>query len=244
MKIIRDEGTATITLVATNAEETEALKNVITISKPRKKMSYGGCVGKDGGRPFAIYLHMNSRRKRVVEEFSNVTMRSTKLVGGAKLEILGTTEADDQEVRSMRDTCFFGSTGFFYLGSSDVGGEVSIIITAQFCKHCHSYMISRVGAEWKTCDACAEKCRHKYIRGTIHGGSAGNLAMGEYCRKCGRVKPELEGARKKGQIERELEVERELGIQVRWKGESPFVGPRHFAEVDRLMRRHARASTR
>lgn len=243
MQIIRNKEAATLTFVPVEQGEAEVLNSIIAIAKPEDKMSYGGRGGGKNGEPFVVYLHIGSRREAVVKKSGNVTIHSHEEIGGIKLELRGSGEDNDQEVRCIRDTCFFGAGNPIFLGTAEVDGKTAIVITMKRCKLCNSPMISMVSCEWRTCDACAAKCEHEYERGVVHGGSAGNMGMGEYCGKCGRGKPEPEDARKKDQIERELEVEKELGINVLWK-EGPFEGPRHFAEVNRTVRRYRKAKAR
>jgi hypothetical protein len=78
----------------------------------------------------------------------------------------------------------------------------------------------------------------------VHGGSAGNMGMGEFCGKCGRGKPEHEGTRKKSQVERKLEVQWELGMTVLYKGDGPIKTPQQAVKMHRLVRRYRKAQAR
>jgi hypothetical protein len=237
MQIIRNKEVANFIFVPTEEKETEVLNQIIAIAKPDDKMTYGGRNGGDGDKPFVVYLHLGSHTEE------NMTIHRDEEVGGVKLELRGSGEDSDNEVRLIRDVCFFGSGGLIFLGTCEVDGKTAIIVTASKCKLCGGPMISMASCEWRTCDACASKCEHDYVSGMVHGGNVGNMGIGEFCDKCGRGKPEPEGARKKNQIERELEVERELGVKVFYK-EGPVQTPREAAELNRVIRRHHKALSR
>jgi len=98
--------------------------------------------------------------------------------------------------------------------------------------------------EWKTCNACKDKCEHVYEPGLVHGGNAGMMAPGEFCGKCGRGKPEDPGVRQKTKIENELAVERELGIKVIYKNLPGGMGPNDVVQYERFKRRLLKARAR
>jgi hypothetical protein len=242
MQIIRNEEMAYFTFAPTDEEEVAVLQSVIALAKPKDRIKYGGRSGGDDGVPFMIFLHVDSQTEEVKEVEGNVTLTSYRRVGGVKLVLRGTTEADDAEVRRIRDAIYFGAGGAIFLGSCEVDGKTAIMVTLSHCKLCNAPMIDLSSCEWKTCKACAAKCGHQYERGAVHGGSAGDIGMGEFCNLCGRGKPEPESMRTKGWVERGLEVERELGMMILDK--STGARPKQVARVQRVVRNLSRARAR
>ena len=243
MKIIRDEQLATLTFVPVEADEEQVIASIAAMLKPEDKMSYGG-RGQDGDddKFCIVHLHAGGRKKKRSETSGNATMHRTVHVDSVELVLRGTTEKDKHEVNRIRDICYFGSSGLIFLGETKVDGKKAIITTAKRCKHCGAGMIRYSDCEWGTCDACAAKCEHNYVRDAIHGGGT-NIGVGEFCDKCGRGKPKVEGERKKTVIEHHLAVERELGANVIYEDGPPF-NPRQAVEVGRLARRYDKSRRR
>jgi hypothetical protein len=242
MQIIRNDEAAYFTFAPTNEEEVAVLQSVIALAKPEDRMKYGGRSGGDDGEPFMISLHVGSQTEEVRGVEGRVTSISHKQVGGVELKLLGTTETDDTEVRRIRDAIYFGAGGATFLGSCEVDGKTAIMVTLTHCKLCNAPVIDRASCEWKICKACAMKCEHQYERGAVHGGSAGDIGVGEFCGICGRAKPEPEKIRTKGWVERGLEVERELGMTILEK--STGARPKQVAQVQRVAQNLNRARAR
>jgi hypothetical protein len=165
-------------------------------------------------------------------------------VDGIELILRGSAEEDKNEVGRIRDTCYFGSGSLIFIGETEVNGKKSIVTTSKRCKHCGVKMIQLVACEWNTCDACAAKCEHHYVKGAVHGGGT-DIGVGKFCDICGRGKPRPEGEREKSIIEHHLEVEKELGIPVFHDvGETPFVSSQEIVKASRLARRHKKSLQR
>lgn len=242
MKVIRNSKAGTLTFVPVDRAERGILNQIIKVSKPGDVFGYDGRKSDpETGYTVALTFYANAKRKKVTKTTGNFTSISYKYVGGVKLELTASDEDSLKAIRSLRDAVYFSSGEITFIGSEPIEGKQSIIITVNRCQHCSANLVSRHTCEWKTCDACAAKCKHNYIHGVVHGGSAGNMAMGEFCDKCGRGKPEPEGAREKSQIERELQVERELGVTVVYK-QGPIKSPRQAIKLLRTARRHKKAN--
>lgn len=243
MKIIRDKQLATLTLVP-EADEEQVIASIAAMLKPEDKLSYGGRGRDSGDEKFCtVHLHAGGHKELRTETTGNVTVHRTVHVDGVELILQGTTEEDKHEVGRIRDTCYFGSGDLIFLGETEVDGKKAIVITGLRCKHCGAGMIRYSDCEWRTCAVCAAKCEHNYVRGMIHGGSVGELGIGEFCDKCGRGKPRVEGEREKTKIEHHLAVEKELGVNVIYK-DGPSITPRQAVEVGRLVRRYSKSLRR
>ena len=154
----------------------------------------------------SIFMLVGVSEEERSDTSGNVTVHRTVHVDSVKLILIGTTEEDKHEVGRIRDACYFGSGGLIFIGETEVDGKKAIITTAKRCKHCGSGMIRYFDCERSTCDACAAKCEHNYVRGAIHGGGT-DIGVGEFCDKCGRGKPKAEDEREKSVIEHHLAVE-------------------------------------
>lgn len=244
MKIIRDKQLATLTFVPIETDEEQIIASIIATLKPEDKLSYGG-RGSDGeGDKFCtVNLHAGGREEEKVETQGNVTFHSTVHVDSVKLVLRGSTEDDKHEVNRIRDTCYFGSGGLIFIGETELDGKKSIITTAKRCKHCGAGMIRYSDCEWSTCDACAAKCEHNYVRGAIHGGGT-DIGVGEFCDKCGRGKPKAEGEREKTVIEHHLAAEKEGVVDLLIYKNGPPTTPRQAVEMNRLVRRHSKSRRR
>ena len=244
MKIIRDKQLATLTFVPVESAEEQIVASIVAMLKPEDKLSYGGRERDGDDDKFCIiHLHAGAREETQSKTEGNITVTRDVHVGGVKLTLVGTTEEDKHEVGRIRDMCYFGSGGLIFIGETEVDGKKTIVTTGLRCRHCGAGMIRYSDCEWKTCDACAAKCEHNYVRGMIHGGGVGDMGVGEYCDKCGRGKPKAEGEREKSKIEHHLAVEKELGVNVIYK-DGPPVTPRQAVEVNRLVRRHSKSRRR
>jgi hypothetical protein len=240
MKIVRNDKLATWTLVPVEEGEIEILASIAAVLKPEDKLSYGGRE-QDGGRKFClIHLHAGAKKERQSKTEGNITINQSVYVGGVELVLRGSTEEDKDEVGSIRDSCFFGGEPI-YLGETEVDGKKAIVITGGRCKFCGAGLLE---PEWNTCDACAAKCEHNYIRGVIHGGGT-DIGVGEFCDICGRGK-KIKGERKKTIIEQHLNLEKELGIPVIHgvgRREVPLT-TQEVVEINRLTRRHTKSLQR
>lgn len=209
MKIIHDKQLATLTFIPVKVTEEQIIASIAAMLKAEDKLSYGGRGRDSDDEKFCtVHLHAGGREEERVETDRNVTVHRTVHVDSVELVLQGTTEEDKHEVGRIRDMCYFGSDGLIFIGEAEVDGKKAIITTGSRCKHCGAGMIRYSDCEWKTCDACAAKCEHNYVRGMIHGGGVGDMGVGEYCDKCGRGKPRVEGEREKTKIEHHLAVEK------------------------------------
>lgn len=233
MKIIRNKELATLTFIPMDVDEQEIIASIAAILKPGDKLSYGG-KNRDGDddKFCAIDLYAGAREEMETKIEGNITVVQNVHVGGVKLVLRGSTEDDKREVGSIRDTCYFGSDGLIFIGETEADSKKCIITTGKLCKYCNARMISCSDCESGICAACAVRCPHNYVRGAIHGGSA-NIAVGEFCAHCNRVRPKSESKREKSLIEHHLAVEKELGIKIFYKGGFPNT-PRQALEFEHL----------
>ncbi len=227
MKVLRDLVNGTLTLQPSTDGETAVLKEIQATITPGELLAYTGRSGASPNDPI-------SER-----------MRISFVLNGGTFEIIATSDSDEDPVRWTRDAIFFGGGGLILLGHHDVDGLPALEFTIGRCGICNKPIVSMGECEWKTCDGCKDKCAHEELdRGIIHGGDAGASAVGEFCIKCGRAVPKPEGSRKESQIEKDLAVQRELGIIVLYR-DLPFgAGPQDVVQVRRIARGLQRARSR
>lgn len=170
MKVISDKKAGTWTLCPVGPDEEKAINAVIASTKKDQKLKYIG-RGKDDEEDKFCVVHFNFGGEK-----------------NEKLTVCGTTKDDKYGVNNIRNTCFFGSGGLVFIKETTVDGKPAIVVTALYCKSCGSPIIG-MRAEWKICDKCADECDHKYVEGPIHGPRM-DVGTGEFCKICGRVKPE------------------------------------------------------
>lgn len=103
--------------------------------------------------------------------------------------VMASTDDGECDIRAIRDAVYFGGGGLTLLNHEEVDGKPSAQVCVTFCKHCQAPLIDMGRCEWKTCEACVDKCEHEYQEGATHGGPAGTLAVSAYCKKCGRGNP-------------------------------------------------------
>ncbi len=218
MKIIRDNKAATFTLVPVDKSERAVFGHLIPKLKNGDTFTYGG--REDDGEYCKVRLHFGSKMVEKVERVGGITVHRGVEEGGICLVLNGSTKKDKLEVGGMRNSCYFGACSPIFLKTTKVSGVKSLVITLKLCKHCKAPMISMHACEWSTCNACAEKCQHTYKKGMVHGAGVGDMAVGEFCTKCGRGKPLTGNEPKKTQAQRHLDVERELGVHVMYHNSS------------------------
>lgn len=220
---------STITLTPVEDWENEVLKQIASTTKPNDIFHYGGCNTKE---KFTVKLHFGSERKWVTKVINCVQFETLGHIGGTLLELKGSNTESDQKVKSLRDSCYFSRGKPVFIQSNETEGKTTITITLNQCKLCNGPTLSLRGCEWSVCDSCASVCQHNFKRGPVHGGRAGEIAIGEFCSKCGFGNPDYNFNPNK--VERELEVEDETGVKVRWS-DGPFKGPRQFKEFKDLV---------
>lgn len=212
MHVIRNNEMGTLTLCPTEPTEREVVEFIANTVKVGEKLNYNGRQTEDDG---SCTIHL-----RIGEKESS-----------RRLTVRGTSADDKKSVGAIRDMCFFGSGGLVYLGKVEVEGTPALVFTGLYCKVCGGAMIGTLTCEWATCNMCAEKCKHNYIRGAVHGGDAGDLGMGYFCDICGRGKPKEAGERNKSQAEHHLSAELELGLTVIYK--NTMLSPQQIAYLER-----------
>jgi hypothetical protein len=184
MKIVRDEKSATFTLVPVEKSEKSILAAIIKILKPGDKIFYGGRDDDENGF-FTLDFYAGARKKKKTEKTKGFTCISTVYVGGIKLTLCGSTKDDKKEIKQIRSSCYVSAGEFIFISETEVDGKKAIIVTIRRCKLCRAKMITLTSCEWGICDACAAKCRHNYINNITHGGF-----FGKFCGICGRGKTE------------------------------------------------------
>ena len=207
MHITRDDEAATWTFIATNNAEGSALADVATNLSIGEKLAYNGRNESD---PARLLLHFNAGGRGEWVTRGNVTLY--EYIGGSEVELVGTSDEDNDEVGSIRDTCFFGSSGLILLKPTEVDGKPALVFTAEHCKLCNAPIIKMGRCEWSTCDACVEKCDHQYDRMPVHGGGI-EIGVGKGCQICGFVPPDASDDAKTP-LQHAVDAEVELGIPV------------------------------
>jgi len=191
MQIIPGEKPGTLTFVPMSVREEETLVAIANILKPGQRLRYDGKEWDGPGRKFVkVHLYAGGRRrpKRVHSSPSDSAIENV-FVGGVPLLLCGTTKSDKRAVNGIRNCCYFGRfSGLIFLKLFEVGDTKAISVTSGYCKLCRAPMVDMVSCEWKICSDCSTKCKHKYETGPMHGGGV-QLAMGQFCGRCGRRKP-------------------------------------------------------
>jgi hypothetical protein len=231
MKVIRDNKRKVFILVPVENEEQKTFAKLVSAMNKGDVFEYGG--REDDGRHCKIFLHFGAKTKNRVKRDGCVTVRDSVLTGGVRVVVQGTNDDDKSEVGGLRDVCYFGGCSPIFMGPVKVQEEAGIAITLKLCKHCQAPMIGLVECEWSVCDACAKKCQHEYEKGIVHGGPAGTGAIGQFCGKCGRGKPNSVDT-KKSDAEHKVAIEEELGIS--WIYTDTILTPRQIATQERVAR--------
>ena len=236
VKIIRDETLATLTFVPVERNEKRWVSLLLKTLKVGDLIKYDGREDDEHDHRFCdIHLRFGRwSKKKTAERLVNAAGYPwSKVTGGYKLRVRGSTEEDRREVNSIRDNvCALGR--LFFLGKTMVDGQQSIIITIQLCKHCGGQMIEHCSPFYATCDACSAKCEHQWKDGLVTGGGLPGATAGKVCEKCGRVKPLTRRQKKMSQAERAIEVQRKLGFRTIYKN-TPL-SPQKIVEVEKAVR--------
>jgi len=235
MRIIRDNKAGTFTFVPTEPIEISAFDQLVNAVKKGDEFAYGGRENDGNSNEYLkIHLHFGSVEVDDEKVDGNITIRKKVHKGGTHLLLQGSSAEDKKIVNRIRDICYFGSGGLIFLETALLDNATAFVFTAKFCKHCQAPMIDRCSCEWSTCGVCAAKCEHVYVRGLVHGGSAGDGGVGEFCGNCGRCKPSTGNEPKMTAAERHLQVEQELGIEWRYK-DTPL-RPADIVELEKWQR--------
>ena len=209
MKIVSDVKLGTYTFVPKEKGEQEILSTLVKSIKPGEKLKYEGC----------------SQDNREKKDFRIVHLTGPN---NLKLILAGSTREDRFDVNNIRNLCFFGSGGLIFLGAMTVGDKTAIVVTGKYCKLCGAAMIDWGASEWSTCDACAAKCTHKYVRHVVHGPKV-DMDVADFCTICGRTKTKL---KQRSRLERHLAVERELGLSIVYK--DTMLTPSQVAHIRKM----------
>src|SRR3989344_726851 len=104
MRVISDEKSGTWTFISVESAEEQVLASVISTLKPGDRLGYNGrSTDENGSRK--VHLHAGGCQKDIKR--GNITHIGV-WVGGIDFVLRGSTKSDDLEVRSIRDTCYFG----------------------------------------------------------------------------------------------------------------------------------------
>ena len=209
MNVIRNEAAGTLTIVPTTARVEKVIKTLIPRMNIGDRIRYGGrAVVQSSTKKWVLYLHAGGR----IVTRSRGRHSSERYVDSTCLALRGASPEVDQEIRLVRDVCYYGS-GLTYLGSSVVNGRMSLVTTGRHCKLCQAPVIDFPSVEWKICSSCAANCLHEYEDGVIHGGGL-DIGVGVFCGICGRMKPKEEGEQEPTFVEHLTAVTRDYGIKV------------------------------
>lgn len=171
-----DKAEGTINLSPATSEEEILIDRIATDIKKGGQLEYNGRDGAEHGTPYTERMELFFK------------------LGGDKVTLAASSDESEPVVRDIRDAIFFGGGGLHVVNVRfDVAtGRKSLDVCVNFCQHCNVPLVKMGRVEWRTCEACVAKCEHHYVRGAMHGGSAGQLASGLFCDKCGCGKPDDE----------------------------------------------------
>ncbi len=187
MKIIHDEKEGVFVFIARDVEETEVLRKLIKACQRGNKLDYGGRKT-NPDNSMSLDFYFGAKEKEVVRRLSECCIIiDTVHVGGIHLRLKGIENQDQNNVRALRDSCYFGSGELTFLRGTEIDGSKAIIVVAGYCKVCGGKITDSGSCEYRVCKKCADKCNHQYVHGYIHGGEI-SLGRGVYCELCGRVK--------------------------------------------------------
>lgn len=195
--ITRNDEKGIWSLVPATSNEAETLSSVANFLPVGTKMSYMGReTDPDDGNALALSFNAGGKGSRVTKGSAT----SIDYVGGVSFTLVGTTPEDKEELKGMRDTCYMASSGLILIEILRASrAQPGLLFTAEFCKHCNAPMIKMGRCEWKTCDACVDKCDHDWKTGAIHGGGI-DIGVGEACRYCGIRKPKSDNEPEKSPL--------------------------------------------
>lgn len=217
MRIVRDEKIGTLTFVPADSKEEAAVRAITDNAKAGDMLQYKGRESDEGSQDFfVVHLNFGGHLERREQRPGIFTY---DIEGGQKFTLRGTTEDDKYAVNGIRNSLFFGSGSLTILGTVTINGVPALVVTIAYCKKCGAAMIGHRACEWEVCDACASKCHHMYKRGAVHGSNV-DIAVGEFCMRCGSGEPQTKRSRKQSAAERHVEAEQELGIIVVYKNSS------------------------
>ncbi len=234
MKIIRDETLATLVFVPVERNEKRWVSLLVKTLKVGDLIKYDGREDDQNDHRFCdIHLRFGnwSEQKCAKRLRNDNTYSWSKVVGGYKLKVRGSTEEDRHHVNRVRNgACYVGQLVF--LGEVEVDGQRAIILTIFYCPHCGVAMIDSCSCKWRICNACSAKCEHNWVEGLVKGGGIpGGHGVGKFCDKCGRGKMPTRRQKKMSQAEHALELERKLGFKTIYKN-TPLT-PRQIVEREK-----------
>lgn len=169
-----DKAEGTVNLSPATSEEEALLDRISNNIGKGGQLEYSGRDGAEHGTPYSERMELFFK------------------LGGDKVTLVASSDEAEPVVRGIRDAIFFGGGGLHVVDIRfDVAtGQKSLDMCVNFCQHCCAPLVEMGCVEWRTCETCVAKCEHHYVRGAVHGGSAGQLASGLFCDKCGRGKPD------------------------------------------------------
>lgn len=169
MRILADRKGGRITLQPATEEEAQSLRSLAeSLTTPRQKLKYAGRKTNDDGETIQLKFEQSDDQIFVLTP---------------------TEEEDRNNLGMMRDTCFFGSSGMFYIETVKADGGMEILFTMGQCNVCNRDVITMDEVSWKTCKSCKMECSHEWEEGIIHEGQA--IGTGEFCKKCGFGNPDV-----------------------------------------------------
>lgn len=179
------------TLIAVSEDEATLVSNATALLQVKDKIIYRGSSSNRETRELKhIRFHVGGKpEQKITRNPSGGSTHETIYVGGVEVIVEPSTPYSRMVMGGMRDTCFFADGCIYFIEASSIQGLPTIVCTGSFCKHCNSPILKPGRCEWHTCDACVEKCEHEWKEGSVHGGDAGDLGLGQYCGKCGIGKP-------------------------------------------------------
>lgn len=244
MRVTQDREGGFWSIAALTREEDELLRPFVErLQRPDTSFTYCGRITEPDGKFLKVIVNAGGAKREKTEKFHNLTVTQDVVEDGVTVTLEGTSEDDKHALFSLRDCFFWGALKPVLIKDSvATEGFVSFRIAGKPCKHCGAPLVTMGRCEWSTCEACAAKCAHVYERGAVHGGSA-DIAMGEFCKLCGSVKPRDESERVPSVLEQHRAVERELGVQVIYR-DGPAPTPQATIALDRLTRRLGRSKVR
>ena len=163
MRILADREGGRITLQPATEEEGQTLRSLVeNLGSSGTKLEYRG-RSTDG----------ENRLKQLRFEQPE----------GQDFVLVLSVEEDRNAIGLIRDTCFLGSSGMFYVESGEVDGVFSVQFNMGKCKICEKDLITMDEVVWEHCHSCKQKCSHVWRDGFVHVGRT--VGTGQYCGECG-----------------------------------------------------------
>lgn len=163
MRILADREGGRITLQPATEEEGQVLRSLVeSLGDSGTKLQYKG---------------------RSTDDEDRITQLNFEQPNDQVFVLVLSVEEDRNAIGLIRNTCFLGSSGMFYVESGEADGVFSVQFNMGKCKICDKDIITMDEVVFGHCLSCKQNCSHVWKEGVIHEGQT--VGFGQYCGECG-----------------------------------------------------------